>query len=255
LKSGMVTCLLGIEWWMQVLKAAQGKVFEANCIFAGVCAPQVFVYSPGMYSSSNQDFVRGTVSSFYEMFKQVSIREEDEFRAFAFSNQTLDNDMVCPMDNMEWELKVRNQAMKKGCASVQIDGLKKSLSMLRIIVDTIVNAFYMTMQIIVCLFRLLLPLNGDVEVGQILAEIEFWFNQLILLIVQSIKELANMLFNLIFSSGPLSSVMKTILQWVCKIVQLILWVWNETGRFIEMYSLHALIASLTRCLLQHARSC
>lgn len=55
----------------QVLKAAQGKVFEANCIFAGVCAPQVFVYSPGMYSSSNQDFVRGTVSSFYEMFKQV----------------------------------------------------------------------------------------------------------------------------------------------------------------------------------------
>jgi hypothetical protein len=76
-----------------VLQAAQGKVFEANCIFAGVCAPQMFVYSPGMYSSTNQDFVRGTVSSFYEMFKQVSIRrsadnaDEDAFRAFVF-NQT-----------------------------------------------------------------------------------------------------------------------------------------------------------------------
>ena len=57
---------------LQVIMAARKKVFEANCIFAGVCAPQVFVYSPGMYSSSNQDFVRGTVSSFYEMFKQVS---------------------------------------------------------------------------------------------------------------------------------------------------------------------------------------
>ena len=51
--------------------SARRKVFEANCIYAGVCAPQVFVYSPGMYSSTNQDFVRGTVSSFYEMFKQV----------------------------------------------------------------------------------------------------------------------------------------------------------------------------------------
>ena len=56
----------------QILMSARKKVFEANCIFAGVCAPQVFVYSPGMYSSSNQDFVRGTVSSFYEMFKQVN---------------------------------------------------------------------------------------------------------------------------------------------------------------------------------------
>ena len=27
----------------------------------------------GMYSSTNQDFVRGTVSSFYEMFKQVCV--------------------------------------------------------------------------------------------------------------------------------------------------------------------------------------
>jgi hypothetical protein len=53
---------------------AQVKVFEANCIFAGVCAPQVFVYSPGMYSSSNKDFVRGTVTSFYEMFKQLSVQ-------------------------------------------------------------------------------------------------------------------------------------------------------------------------------------
>jgi hypothetical protein len=66
----------------QVLKAAQGKVFEANCIFAGVCAPQVFVYSPGMYSSSNKDFVRGTVSSFYEMFKQVCLQFNYSYTLF-----------------------------------------------------------------------------------------------------------------------------------------------------------------------------
>ena len=84
-----------------MLQAARGKVFEANCIFAGVWAPQVFVYSPGMYSPSNQDFVWGTVSSFYEMFKQVSKRrsdsesdEEGEFAAFVFSNATSDDEKV-----------------------------------------------------------------------------------------------------------------------------------------------------------------
>ena len=35
--------------------------------------------------------------------------EEDEFRAFAFTNSTSDDEMVCPLDNMEWELKIRNQ--------------------------------------------------------------------------------------------------------------------------------------------------
>jgi hypothetical protein len=35
------------------------------------------------------------------------------------------------MDDMEWELKVRNQAMKRGCASEQLDGFKQALFMLR----------------------------------------------------------------------------------------------------------------------------
>jgi hypothetical protein len=145
--------------------------------------------------------------------------------------------MVCPMDNMEWELKVRNQAMKQGCASVQMDSLKKSLFMLRTIVDTIVQSLYIIMQIIVCLFRLALPLNGEVEMGQIMSELEFWFNELIIKIVESVKQLANLLFNMIFSTGPLGSVMKTILQWVCKILQTIIWIWNETG---DPYVHHAM---------------
>ena len=226
-----------------MLQAARGKVFEANCIFAGVCAPQVFVYSPGMYSPSNQDFVRGTVSSFYEMFKQTVIRrsdqetEEDQFKAFVLdknassANDDGAADRVCPMDDMEWELKVRNQAMKKGCASVQMDGLKKALFMIRIVVDTVVQVMYIIMQIATCLFRLVIPTNGETERGQIRTELEFWFNKLILLVVESIKQLANMLFNLIFTSGPLGSVMKNILKELCNIVKIAMMIWNETGEF------------------------
>ena len=139
------------------------------------------------------------------------------------------HEQVCPMDNMEWDLKVRNQAMKQGCASVQMDGLKRALFMVRIVVDTIVQVTYIILQIIICLFRMCIPLLGESGMGQIVAELEFWFNKLIIIMVQSIKKLADMLFNLIFSSGPLGSVMKTILYWCCKILQILIQVWNETG--------------------------
>ena len=43
------------------------------------------------------------------------------------------------MDNMEWELKVRNEAMKRGCASEQLDGFKQALFMARVIVDVLVQ--------------------------------------------------------------------------------------------------------------------
>jgi hypothetical protein len=175
------------------------------------------------------------------MFQQVSQRrsaqdtEEDDFRAFVFNSTNPDSEdsMVCPLDNMEWELKVRNQAMKKGCASVQMDGLKRALFMVRVVVDTIVQVMYILMQITIALFRLIIPMNGENEFGQILAELEFWFNKLIIIIVESIKQLANMLFNLIFSTGPLGSVMKTILMWLCKLMQAILEAWNATGMCIH----------------------
>jgi hypothetical protein len=195
-----------------------------------------------MYSSSNKDFVRGTVTSFYEMFKQLSVRggsssnngeEEDEeqrdFRAFAFGNNTLDEEKVCPTDDLEWQLKVRNQAMKRGCASEQMDGLKLSLFAVRVVVDTIVRTMFLILDIVVCLFRLLIPCNGESEFAQIMAELDFLFNELINTIIEAAKQLANMLFNLIFSSGDLGAAMKEIVMALCKMVQFILAAWNETG--------------------------
>jgi hypothetical protein len=127
--------------------SARVKVATANCIYAGACAPQLFVYTPGMYSSSNRDFVRTTVLDFYEMFRQVA-NDPDDLSAFSFTNDTLDEDRVCPLDDFEMELKVRNEAMKPSCASVQLDTMKKALRMVRIVVDKMAEAAYIMIQII-----------------------------------------------------------------------------------------------------------
>ena len=57
------------------------------------------------------------------------------------------------------EMKVRNEAMKSSCASVQLDTMKKVLRIVRIVVDKMVEFVYIEFQIIICFFRLLIPGN------------------------------------------------------------------------------------------------
>lgn len=200
-----------------------------------------------MYSSSNQDFVRGTVTSFYEMFKQISIRkqssnnddtvttaewdEEQDFRAFAFGNDTLDDEKVCPMDDMEWQLKLRNEAMKRGCTSEQLEGVKQSFMSVRVVIDPIVQAIFTILQIIVCLFRMVISLNSESDMAKLRAELDFLFQKLVTIILEAMKQVADMLFNLIFSLGPLGQAMKEILMAICKMIQFMLAAWNETGMY------------------------
>ena len=136
---------------------------------------------------------------------------------------------VCPMDNMEWELKVRNQAMKRGCASEQLDALKQALFMMRVVVDMLVQAAYIVLQITMALFRLLVPFAGESTIAQVVAELQFWFNKLVMVMVDAMRRLADMFFNIIFSSGPLGQALKTIIQWMCRIMRVVIWAWNETG--------------------------
>lgn len=192
----------------ETLKAAQVKVFEGNCIYAGLCAPQLFVYAPGMYSSSNRDFVRGTVADFYEMFKQQTLT--DSKAAFAFDAlNTDDSEKVCPSDDMELALKIRNEAMKQRCAAVQLDHLKTVLMAVRKIVDTIVATYYIMLQILLGLFRLLIP---GLDSNEVVSEIEFWFIKLIGIAIDAIKQIVNMLFRMLFNWGEFGKIMKAVIK-------------------------------------------
>lgn len=230
------------------MKAAQIKVFKANCIYAGVCAEQLFVYTPGlshffvgllpprgetdlrrgtgMYSSTNRDFVRSTVVDFYEMFRQTS-QNPDNLAAFSFTNDTIDSEMVCPLDDLEMELKVRNEAMKSSCASVQLDTLKKALRIVRIVVDKMAEFVYIQFQLVICFFRLLIPSGSVQDVSQVVKEIQFWFDRLIQFMIQALEEIANILFQLVFDTGPFGKALKDVISFLCTCIYWIMQAWNH----------------------------
>lgn len=96
----------------QTLKYAQQKVFDGNCISTGACNPQVFVYTPSIYSVTNEDFVRGTVSNFYEIYNR-----KDTTSFVTLSN----DDKICPSDDEEIDLKRRNAGVLRYCTSTQLE--------------------------------------------------------------------------------------------------------------------------------------
>ena len=161
-----------------------------------------------MYSSSNRDFVRGTVADFYEMFKQRS--ETDSLQAFAFDaiNGSI-SDKVCPMDDMELALMLRNEAAKQKCSAVQLEHLKTVLIIVRRVVDTIVATFYIIMQIALGLFRLLIP---GLDSSSVVSELEFWFLRLIGIAIETIKQIVNMLFRMLFNMGEFGKIMKEVIK-------------------------------------------
>lgn len=164
----------------QTLKNAQQKVFDGNCIFTGYCNPQVFVYTPSIYFVTNEDFVRGAVSNFYEVYNR-----KDTTSFVTLSNK----DKVCPSEDEEIDLKRRNAGVLRYCTSTQLERIKDALRIARRIIHLIVEAQYILINLVFSLMRLLTPSQSMVD--QVLKEIEFWFLRLWTMINDSIEEIGN----------------------------------------------------------------
>jgi hypothetical protein len=201
----------------QKLKNALLKIHTGNCIAAGGCHPKAFVYTPGMYSQSNQDFVRGSVINFYESY---GLETSD-----AFDKQTLTNlDLVCPLDDEEDDMRARNNDLTKYCASRQLQGLQEALKIARRVVHLIVEIGYIETQLVFTFARLLIPGLGDATV--VVQEIEFWFLRLVMIIFDSLKEIGNLLFRMISDTGGIGDAMKTLVNMLCGFVNFLLDFYN-----------------------------
>jgi hypothetical protein len=202
--------------------SSRPKVFnKANWIFSGACSNQAFVYTPGMYSVSNEDFVRGSVTNFYESYNQK------ELSAFFEADN---EDKVCPKDDLEEELASRNNELTKYCAATQLERLQDALRIARRVVHMIVEFQYILVNLIFAFARLLIAAEDFLEAT--LAEIEFWFLRMVMLIWESLKEIGNLIFRVIFDSGGFGSFLKWIVEAICRTVNVILTIFNYTGCWV-----------------------
>lgn len=195
------------------LKSAQTMVFEANCIYSGDCSPRIALYTPGMYSISNGDFVRGTVSNYYETYNQND--------ASAVSGQRV----VCPLDSEEEAMRLRNSEYTSECASVQLQILKVLLGYMRNVLHMLVQAAFIIINLIMNLLRLCVMTGENMQ--PILNDIQFWFMKLINLLVDLLKVLGDMMFSIIFDTGGLGSAMKEIVKALCNWVNWVYHLWND----------------------------
>lgn len=83
------------------------------------------------------------------------------------------------------------------------------LRILRRLLHVVVETTYYVFSLALSLLRLLLPSSDEGTRDDIITEIRFYFNKLVTLIFESIKEMANLAFQMIFEIGGLGQVFTT----------------------------------------------
>ena len=189
------------------LRAAKQTVFNANCHAAGLCEEDTFVYSPSVYSVSNNDFVRATVRNFY-------LRHGDN---------------LCPSADSDTEdLIAQNELEMAQCPSTYLHVFNEALSQLREAAHMIARAMLYIANVATSLFRLVVSTDGG---WQAINDLKYWFEKLVTELKKIIEELAQLVFTLIFESSGAGKVMKHALQEVCRVVAFIFdklrWLWCE----------------------------
>jgi hypothetical protein len=202
------------------LKNAHTLVVSGNCLAAegDDCQPQEWVYSPSMYSNSNQEFVRSTVINYYETYGAAE--------SVVFTNENLPNEeLVCPLDDEDQLIRIRNDQLSISCASRQLEHLKEAMQIARRVVHLLVEMAYIAMQIAVTIFRFMLP---GADISAITKELEFWFIRLMTMLADSITAIANLMFRMVTDSPGLGQAMKELINLLCATVQVLYDIYNIT---------------------------
>ena len=170
---------------------------EANCIMAGDCDPSGFFYAPAVFSVSNNDFVRKTVESFYEMH----------------------NSSVCPVDQDTVELRAQNTKLTGACASSHIRKVEIMVELLRGVAHTIARMYMYAANLVMNILRLLIDfINFDA----VLRDISYWFSKLMDIMMELLVEIGKLVFRLLFEMSTWGVTMQKIIKFLCDAVGVML---------------------------------
>ena len=168
---------------------AQALVREANCLASGSssCALKPFLYQPSMWDVSNQEFVHGTVSSFYTRIAPGA----------------------CPSHLSA--IIANNEAVLNRCAATPVMAMYIALQACRDVVDTMALVLFYAINILVD--ALSMAHSGNKAVLE--AQIVYYWQSMIKAIQDLMGVLSNLMFDMLFHMGSVGTKIYTFLQNTC----------------------------------------
>ena len=191
------------------------RITNLNCILSGkdTCLEKSFFYTPSVFSSSNQQFVRDTVRQFYQRFEEN----------------------VCAADSRTQTLISQNVKLNSKCAAVPLQSLKISLEGARSVVDIVMNIIFDSLMITTDLMMLLVSTAESAQ--QLTQDLFYWFQKLIIDAAESLKQIGNVLYKALLENSPLGSSFRAAMQTICSVVEWIMnYIWSKFLCYIVKYT-------------------
>lgn len=180
----------------EALANAEYTVQQAHCIASGACLRETYYYSPGVYSTTNQEFVRETVEEFYLGIDEGACDEREAERE---------------------DLLRQVEQLREECSATWLDPIIDLLEELRLVIHSIVRLSYYVFMMELNFFRLLGP--GDFT--EILQDILYYFVQFLEEAIELIKAIGELLWRMIEES-PLGKAFVDFVRDMCEEIVAIL---------------------------------
>eukprot|EP00961_Rhodomonas_salina_P295680 3935694-Rhodomonas_salina.1 len=184
----------------RVIAEAEADLVEAACLAAGACRRDTFYYYPGMYSTTNEEFVRETVQELYLDVDELACDEaaseraafDEQIRAaiparrlLAFRPVGSTAGTTSGNDNAPAEAaSTRWQA----CSALSLTAVTDLLEQMRTVLHTIVRLMYYFNMVLLTLFRFI----GAVNFELVLSDLFYYLRQLLNESLELIKAFGEM---------------------------------------------------------------
>ena len=179
-----------------IIQSARYKLFETNCQITGACRTSSFFYTPGTYNLINNEFVRDTVSYFYNYTEPGS----------------------CPVLSEETARVISQNKQTSGdCASVDLEALQMALQFAREVVHIFVEIYFYVGKIQIEVISLLVGSDVTNMLNNVITDFKFIVEKFNYFFMQ----IADLGYKLVTETGQLGRFLKGMIVGICNFLNLV----------------------------------
>jgi len=186
-----------LDRFCRLIQDARYGVYEANCLYSGVCRQKLFFYQPSTYSINNAEFVRSTVQNFY--------------------NNSVAGSCVPDFDTAA-VLEANKHNLDK-CAAVQLNIIVVCIQTIRVVVDKLLELTYLCLKMTMLLWELLgIAIVAPGQEQSVITQISAVLTQIFEKAIDLLKEMGNLLYKMVMN-GPLGAAIEQLVKWMCEFMK------------------------------------